>query len=230
MAKKVIGTAETKYILACAIEGWTIHETVDGLHEEYKISVGTSAVWAIRNKHRKKIAAALDDQMTRATALSPMASLDGRIAVLEKVVRLGLAEHQALSARLAEEDESPDAEKPMNPAMRAVIEHKIVQSLQAVNDAVKIADAAMARMAGLQQKMREYNAKQNLDSRDVVEETIIAVSRRVLTAQEKHGGRTMTLKELAEDIDWLSGEFDTVGDDEGPGLEDEAAAFSEDEK
>jgi len=80
---------------------------------------------------------------------------------------------------------------------------KGIRSLQAVNDAIKIADSAMNRMLTVQQKMREYQAKNNLGTRDMVEETILTVQKRVYQADDKRVQRKSEMADLVGEVEWI---------------------------
>lgn len=196
-------TIHKKAIITMAIEGRTVPETAQLLREQYGLDVSTQTVWITRSKNAKRIAAALEDELNRAVALSPMATLENRLSILERVVKEGFDDYQDAIKQLNSDEE-------LNPEQEAMLRMKGIRSLQAVNDAVKIADAAMSRMRALHQKMKEYNAKNNLGTRDLVEETILTVQKRVYQADEKATSQRKSMAEVADDVDWI--EMDDLED------------------
>lgn len=191
-----IDTKAKNAIINCAIEGKTLDDTVDVLLRDYGVDVSRQTVWVVRTKNAKRIAAVLENQLDRAIAVSPIATLENRMLVLERVIKEGFDDYEKAVNDLNSDEE-------LNPEQEAMLRMKGIRSLQAVNDAIKIADSAMNRMLTVQQKMREYQAKNNLGTRDMVEETILTVQKRVYQADDKRVQRKSEMADLVGEVEWI---------------------------
>jgi len=106
-----IDTKAKNAIINCAIEGKTLDDTVDVLLRDYGVDVSRQTVWVVRTKNAKRIAAVLENQLDRAIAVSPIATLENRMLVLERVIKEGFDDYEkAVNDLNSDEELNPEQE------------------------------------------------------------------------------------------------------------------------
>lgn len=159
--------------LELSLQGLSVKAVAAQVSQELGETVTFQAIWQLRARNAAKLQLSLSEEMDRAVALSPLATLENRLKELENVIFLAFKGREWLMSQLESPQISSEERQEFARALGGAY-----KALPLVLQAVKAADDAVYRVKNLEASLKRQILKRSGDDRSDVEKAILRVQKR----------------------------------------------------
>ena len=159
--------------LELSLQGISVKAVAAQISEEFGQTVSFQAIWQFRARNAAKLQVSLKDEIERAIALSPLATLENRLLKLEAVIAIAFDGNDWLMKQIKDPEITPQERMECARALQHTY-----SALPIVLQAIKTADDAVFRVKNLEASMKRQIAKKSGGDRADVEQAILKIQKR----------------------------------------------------